>query len=114
MRRDASSPSPAALAPAGDRHMGANSHANGGLLLQDLTVPDLRDYAVEVARRGATASEPTRVLGFMVRDVMALNADRRNFRLFGPDETESNRLGAVYEATARPCRVVGQRYNVAR
>ncbi len=88
-----------ALAPAGDRRMGANPHANGGLLLRELTLPDFRDYAVEVTKPGMTSSEPTRVLGTMLRDVVRLNAEARNFRVFGPDETESNRLGAIYEAT---------------
>jgi len=92
-------PELAALAPAGNRRMGANPHANGGALLHDLKLPDFRDYAVEVKAPGAKSTEPTRVLGSMLRDVMRLNASRRNFRLFGPDETESNRLGAVYEVT---------------
>ncbi|HWI02250.1 MAG TPA: phosphoketolase family protein, partial [Acidimicrobiales bacterium] len=92
-------PELAALAPAGNRRMGANPHANGGALLHDLKLPDFRDYAVEVKAPGARSTEPTRVLGSMLRDVMRLNASRRNFRLFGPDETESNRLGAVYEVT---------------
>jgi xylulose-5-phosphate/fructose-6-phosphate phosphoketolase len=94
-------PDLAALAPTGTRRMGANPHANGGLLLRDLELPDFRDYAVEVKQPGATFSEPTRVLGAMLRDVMRMNAERRNFRLFGPDETESNRLGAVYEVTGK-------------
>ncbi|MDP8938388.1 MAG: phosphoketolase family protein [Actinomycetota bacterium] len=89
----------AALAPVAERRMGANPHANGGLLLRDLRLPDFRDYGVEVKTPGATSSEPTRVLGGMLRDVMSLNTESRNFRLFGPDETESNRLGAVYEVT---------------
>jgi len=94
-------PELAALAPTGDRRMGANPHANGGLLLRDLRLPDFRDYAVEVKAPGAASSEPTRVLGTMLRDVMSLNADASNFRLFGPDETESNRLGAVYDVTGK-------------
>jgi xylulose-5-phosphate/fructose-6-phosphate phosphoketolase len=89
----------AALPPRSHRRMSANPHANGGLLLQDLSLPDFRDYAVEVARAGTTFSEPTRVLGSFVRDVISRNADR--FRLFGPDETESNRLSAVFEVTGR-------------
>jgi xylulose-5-phosphate/fructose-6-phosphate phosphoketolase len=89
----------AALPPKSYRRMSANPHANGGLLLQDLSLPDFRDYAVEVARPGTTFSEPTRVLGSLVRDVVSRNADR--FRLFGPDETESNRLSAVFEVTSR-------------
>jgi xylulose-5-phosphate/fructose-6-phosphate phosphoketolase len=87
--------------PRGTRRMGATPHANGGLLLRDLVMPAFRDYAVAVDKPGASQSEPTRVLGAMLRDVVRLNADERNFRLFGPDETESNRLGAVYEATAK-------------
>jgi len=90
-----------APAPQGPRRMGANPHANGGLLLHDLELPDFRDYAVEVATPGATMSEPTRVLGTFLRDVVRSNAERRNFRIVGPDETESNRLGAVYEATSK-------------
>ena len=90
-----------ALAPLGGRRMGANPHANGGAILRDLRLPDFRDYAVEVTKPGTTASEPTRVLGVMLRDVIRLNEQARNFRLWGPDETESNRLGAVYEATAK-------------
>ncbi len=94
-------PELAALAPRGERRMGANPHANGGLRLRDLDLPDFYDYAVEVKASGASSSEPTRALGAMLRDVMRLNAETANFRLFGPDETESNRLGAVYEATAK-------------
>src|SRR5215211_2905633 len=81
--------------------MGANPHANGGLLLQDLAMPDFRDYAVEVPAPGAVDDEATRVLGRMLRDVMRLNADARNFRVVGPDETSSNRLDALFEATGR-------------
>jgi xylulose-5-phosphate/fructose-6-phosphate phosphoketolase len=88
----------AAAAPRGERRMGCNPHANGGLLLRDLDLPDFRQYA-EVVKNGDTTSEPTRVLGRLLRDVMARNAGSRNFRLFGPDETASNRLDAVYEAT---------------
>jgi xylulose-5-phosphate/fructose-6-phosphate phosphoketolase len=88
-----------AVAPTGERRMGANPHANGGLLLRDLMLPDFRDYAVEVDQPGTVAHEPTRVLGNWLRDVFTANADHSNFRLFGPDETESNRLGAVYEVT---------------
>lgn len=87
------------LAPKSYRRMSANPHANGGLLLEDLSLPDFRDYAVEVARPGTTFSEPTRVLGSFVRDVIRRNPDR--FRLFGPDETASNRLSAVFEVTGR-------------
>src|SRR5207244_1876893 len=89
------------LAPTGGRRMGLNPHANGGLLLRDLELPDFRDYAIEVKEPGTTFAEPTRVLGTWLRDVIVANAEHNNFRLFGPDETESNRLGAVYEATAK-------------
>jgi len=89
----------AALAPAGDRRMGANPHANGGILLRDLRMPDFREYAVEVPAPGAVEAEATRVLGAFLRDVLRRNADSRNFRVFGPDETASNRLGALFEAT---------------
>ena len=88
-----------ALAPRGERRMGANPHANGGLLLRNLELPDFRDYAVDVPGPAKVTAEATRVLGTFLRDVMRKNDDR--FRLFGPDETESNRLGAVFEATAR-------------
>jgi xylulose-5-phosphate/fructose-6-phosphate phosphoketolase len=91
----------AELAPAGDRRMGANPHANGGLLLKDLSMPDFREYGLKVARPGSEIAEATRVLGKMLRDVMRLNADAKNFRVFGPDETASNRLEALYEATAK-------------
>jgi xylulose-5-phosphate/fructose-6-phosphate phosphoketolase len=90
-----------ALAPTGDRRMGANPHANGGLLLRDLDLPDFRGFAVEVKRPAATASEATRVLGKWLRDVARANRASANFRLFGPDETVSNRLGAVLEETSR-------------
>jgi xylulose-5-phosphate/fructose-6-phosphate phosphoketolase len=86
-----------ALAPTGERRMGANPHANGGLLLRDLDLPDFRDHAVDVERPGRSLNEATRVLGEFLRDVIARNDD--NFRIFGPDETASNRLSAVYEQT---------------
>jgi len=91
----------AELSPQGKRRMGANPHANGGLLLQDLEMPDFRDYAVNVPEPGAATAEGTRVLGSLIRDVMKLNLDNRNFRLFGPDETASNRLDAVYDVTPK-------------
>ncbi len=94
-------PQLAALAPVGERRMGANPHANGGLLVRDLALPEFRDYAREVKEPGASASEPTRVLGTLLRDVIRLNAGARNFRLFGPDETASNRLDALFDVTGR-------------
>src|SRR5579872_1258115 len=87
------------LAPEGNRRMGANPHANGGLLLKDLVLPDFRDYAVDVAKAGTQFVEGTRVLGKFLRDIMKLNAGSKNFRVWGPDETASNRLDALYEAT---------------
>ncbi len=92
-------PELAGLPPKAHRRMSANPHANGGLLLQELALPDFRDYAIDVPQPGATFSEATRVLGELLRDVIAANLDR--FRLFGPDETASNRLGAVFETTDR-------------
>ena len=91
----------AALAPRAERRMGANPHANGGLLLRDLRMPEFREYAVPVARPGESDAEDTRVLGNFLRDVIRLNQEPRTFRLFGPDETNSNRLNAVFEATDR-------------
>ena len=87
------------LAPRGERRMSANPHANGGELLHDLALPDFRDYAVDVPKPGSGATEATHVLGEFLRDVIARNAT--NFRLFGPDETASNRLQAVFEVTDR-------------
>jgi xylulose-5-phosphate/fructose-6-phosphate phosphoketolase len=89
----------AELAPKGDRRMGANPNANGGVLLKDLVMPDFRSYAVDVSRPGAQVAESTRVLGKFLRDVMKLNLESKNFRVFGPDETASNRLDALYEVT---------------
>jgi xylulose-5-phosphate/fructose-6-phosphate phosphoketolase len=91
----------AELAPKGNRRMGANPHANGGLLLKDLRMPEFRQYAVKVSQPGGSFDESTRVLGRFLRDVLKLNADSRNFRVMGPDETDSNRLSAVFEATDR-------------
>jgi xylulose-5-phosphate/fructose-6-phosphate phosphoketolase len=91
----------AALAPKGERRMGANPHANGGIFLRDLRLPDFRKYAVSVPAPGATDAEATRVMGTFLRDVIAKNSDLRNFRLFGPDETTSNRLNSVFEVTNR-------------
>jgi xylulose-5-phosphate/fructose-6-phosphate phosphoketolase len=89
------------LAPERERRMGANPHANGGILLKDLVMPDFRDYAVAVDHPGGVIAEATRVAGELLRDVFRLNAESRNFRLVGPDETASNRLSAVFEATDR-------------
>jgi xylulose-5-phosphate/fructose-6-phosphate phosphoketolase len=91
----------AELAPTGDRRMGANPHTNGGLLLSDLRMPDFRDHALTVPAPGAVDGQDTMVLGGFLRDVAQLNADGRNFRVFGPDETLSNLLGAVFEVTDR-------------
>jgi len=90
-----------AAAPEGLRRMGMNPHANGGLLLKDLQLPGFRDYAINVSKPGATIAEATRVLGSMLRDVMKANAGSQNFRVFGPDETASNRLNALFEVTNR-------------
>jgi xylulose-5-phosphate/fructose-6-phosphate phosphoketolase len=87
------------LAPKGTRRMGANPHANGGALLKDLVMPDFRKYAVSVPNPGKVTAEATRVLGKLLRDVMKCNAEAKNFRVFGPDETASNRLEALFEVT---------------
>ena len=92
-------PELAELAPHGERRMGANPHANGGMLLHDLRLPDFQNYKVDVPAPGATVAESTRVMGTFLRDVMQTNLD--NFRVFGPDETNSNRLGALFEVTDR-------------
>src|SRR5881296_1280980 len=92
-------PELAELAPKGVRRMGSNPHANGGLLLKDLVMPDFRSYAVSVTKPGVQSAESTKVLGTFLRDVMKLNEESRNFRVFGPDETASNRLDALYEVT---------------
>ena len=91
----------AELAPKGARRMGANPHANGGMLLRDLRMPDFRDHAVQVPSPGAVTAQDTMVLGKFLRDVTLLNGDKRNFRIFGPDETLSNLLGDVFEVTNR-------------
>ncbi|NKL09339.1 phosphoketolase family protein [Rhizobium leguminosarum] len=90
-----------ALAPVGERRMGANPHANGGLLRKELDVPDIRGYAVDIGKRGSAMVQSTEILGHYLRDTMKRNADAANFRIFGPDETESNRLGSVFEVTDR-------------
>ncbi|HEV3223523.1 MAG TPA: phosphoketolase family protein [Puia sp.] len=89
------------LAPSGERRMGANPHANGGLLMCELTMPDFRDYAVEVLSPGSIEAADTLVLGEFLRDIIKSNEPNRNFRIFGPDETLSNRLDHVFEATNR-------------
>ncbi|MCX8050146.1 MAG: phosphoketolase family protein, partial [Methylohalobius sp.] len=99
--RGALRPELRALAPTGDRRMGANPHANGGLLLKDLRLPEFEAYAVAVPKPGAVQAEATRVMGKFLRDAIALNQDLRHFRLMGPDEISSNRLEAVFEVTDR-------------
>ncbi len=94
-------PDIAALAPTGDRRMGASPHANGGMLLQELPLPDFRTYAFAVEKPGTQTGESTRILGEYLRDVMAATKDTRNFRVFAPDENNSNRLNAVLDATGR-------------
>lgn len=94
-------PELAALAPSGNRRMGSNPHANGGILLRDLKLPDFRDFAVKIPAPGAVASEATRVMGQFLREVMKQNLDSRNFRLFSPDENNSNRWQDVLDATNR-------------
>jgi xylulose-5-phosphate/fructose-6-phosphate phosphoketolase len=89
------------LAPVGDRRMGANPQANGGVLLKELRLPDFTEYGVKVPAPGGVEAEDTRVLGGFLRDVIRMNEDQRNFRIWGPDETLSNRLGAVFETTKR-------------
>ena len=91
----------AELAPEGARRMGANPHTNGGALLRDLEMPDFRSYAVAVPQPGHPVAEPTRIMGGFLRDVMKLNLESSNIRIFGPDETASNRLTQVFEATNR-------------
>lgn len=91
----------AALAPKGSRRMGANPHANGGLLLRDLKLPAFKDYAVAVSMPGSTKAEATRQQGEYMRNLLSLNSEARNFRIFSPDETASNRWGAVFEVTNR-------------
>jgi xylulose-5-phosphate/fructose-6-phosphate phosphoketolase len=95
------SPELSGISPKGRRRMGANPHTNGGLLLRDLRMPDFRDYAVEVPSPGAVKAQDMTELGGFVRDIFKLNAEAKNFRIFGPDETMSNRLGRVFEETGR-------------
>ncbi len=94
-------PELAELAPEGNQRMGANPHANGGMLLRELRMPDFRDYAATSVSRGGIGIGDTRVLGPFLRDVATLNDEQRNFRVFGPDETLSNGLGALFETTTR-------------
>ena len=94
-------PELAELAPRGTRRMSANPHANGGLLLRDLRLPDFRDYAVEVPAPGGVTAEATRIMGDFLRDVMKLNMEAQNFRLFSPDENNSNRWQDVLQVTNR-------------
>jgi xylulose-5-phosphate/fructose-6-phosphate phosphoketolase len=94
-------PELAELVPKGERRMGANPHANGGILLRDLKLPDFKDYAVAVPQPGTVKAEATRIMGAFIRDVMKLNWDQRNFRVFGPDETASNRLTHLFDITGR-------------
>ena len=94
-------PELAEIAPKGDRRMSANPHANGGLLLRDLILPDFRKYAVEIDKPGGTDAEATRSMGKFLRDVMKLNLDSRNFRLFSPDKNNSNRWQDVLDVTDR-------------
>jgi len=91
----------AELAPKGTKRMGTNPHTNGGLLLQDLTLPDFKKYALKIDKPGTVTAESTTIMGAFLRDVMKLNWDKRNFRLFGPDETSSNRLSKVFDITGR-------------
>ncbi len=94
-------PELAELAPRGNRRMGANPHANGGVLLRDLIMPDFREYAVAVNKPGTEYAEATRIMGALLRDVMKMNEGANNFRVFGPDETASNRLEKLFEVTAK-------------
>src|SRR5262249_17846982 len=94
-------PELAELSPRNERRMSANPHTNGGLLLRDLRLPDYRDYAVAVESPGAATAESTRVRGTFLRDVMKLNLPYKNFRLFSPDELNSNRWQDVLEVTNR-------------
>ena len=94
-------PELADLAPIGERRMGANPNANGGILLKELKLPDFRDYALKVSKPGSMVGESTRVQGQFIRDVIKENAEARNFRIFSPDETNSNRWNAVFDVTER-------------
>ena len=89
------------LAPSGNRRMGMNPHANGGMLLEELNIPDFRDYAIDIKERGEVISQDMMELGRFIRDIIKLNEDKKNFRIFGPDEALSNRLNHVFEVTNR-------------
>jgi xylulose-5-phosphate/fructose-6-phosphate phosphoketolase len=89
------------IAPRGERRMSANPHTNGGAVMRELKMPDFRDYAVAVPQPGATEDEAMRVAGRLLRDILKLNQEARNFRVFGPDETSSNRLTPLWEVTNR-------------
>ena len=104
-------PELAELAPVGERRMGANPHANGGLLLKDLIMPDFRKFAVEVSSPGSVEAADTHELGVFLREVVNLNKEHRNFRIFGPDETLSNKLNAVFETTNRQWEARTQQYD---
>ena len=91
----------AELAPKGDHRMGANPHANGGILLKALRMPNFRDYAVDISKPATEIAEATRIMGYFLRDIMQANMDSKNFRVMGPDETASNRLTALFEVTNR-------------
>jgi len=104
-------PELAALAPKGNRRMGANLHANGGILLKDLRMPDFHDHAVHVPSPGAVNGQDTMVLGKFLRDIAKLNNDEHNFRVFGPDETLSNLLGAIFETTNRQWDAATEQYD---
>ncbi len=101
MKKGNSIPELAELAPKGNRRMGANPHANGGLLMTPLKLPDFRNYAEAVEKPGTVYGEATRVMSRFLRDVMKLNEDGHNFRVVGPDETTSNRLNSIFEVTDR-------------
>lgn len=94
-------PEIAELAPKGVKRMGSNPHANGGSQLHDLQIPDFRKYAIDIEKPGVIVKESTRITGNLLRDIMKINQDKQNFRVFGPDETASNRLGALFEVTDR-------------
>jgi xylulose-5-phosphate/fructose-6-phosphate phosphoketolase len=101
-----------ALSPSGNRRMGATPFANGGRLRQELLMPPIRDFTVSITERGAVQSSSTEIFGHYLRDVIKLNRDAQNFRIFGPDETESNRLGSIFEETQRVWMQAIEKYDV--